>query len=127
MTHDFVYTDEATATLYPSSQVDSTLPNYITDNYRKFVTFMERANQANERLGFAQNLLQNLQKYRTFDTYQDGIITHNELAADLTIDETEELELESTYGFPALNGIILINDEVIYYRNREGNKTRKDR
>jgi hypothetical protein len=43
----------------------------------------------------------------------------NELAADLAIDSTDELELESTYGFPSINGIVLlINDEVIYYRQR---------
>ena len=119
---EIIYTDDLKSTLYPSSQVDSTLPNYITENYARFVTFMERANESDERLGFAQNLLQNLQKYRDLDTYQDGVIEYGVLAADLDIDEEEEAELESTFGFATLNGIILINDEVINYREVKGNK-----
>jgi hypothetical protein len=119
---EIIYTDDLKSTLYPSSHVDSTLPNYITENYARFVTFMERANESDERLGFGQNLLQNLQKYRDLDTYQDGVIEYGVLAADLDIDEEEEIELESTFGFATLNGIILINDEVINYREVKGNK-----
>jgi hypothetical protein len=122
MSKDIIYTNDARSTLYPSSQVDSTLPNYITDNYRKFVTFMERANESDERLGFGQNLLQNLQKWRDFDTYQDGVVEDNVLGADVSITEVDEIQLESTYGFPTLNGVILINDEVINYREAKDNK-----
>ena len=122
MSRNIIYTNDSRSTIYPSSQVDSTLPNYITENYHLFVTFMERAAESEERLGFGQNLLQNLQKWRDFDTYQDGVIEAGILAADLAIDEIEECELESTYGFPTLNGVILINDEVINYREVKGNK-----
>ena len=117
-----IYTDESQSTLYPSSQVDAVLPNYIVQNYQKFVQFMERADESEERLGFGQNLLQNLQRWRDFDTYQDGIIHYGELAADLAIDETEEAVMESTYGFASENGVVLINDEVINYRRVVGNK-----
>ncbi len=119
---EIIYTGDARSTIYPSSQVDSTLPNYITENFTKFVQFMERADESEERLGFGQNLLQNLQRYRDFDTYQDGIVEFGVLAADVAIDEETELELESTFGFPTLNGVILINDEVINYREIVGNK-----
>ena len=122
MTLDIVYTDDARSTIYPSSQVDSTIPAYIRSNYAKFVTFMERADEASERLGFGQTLLQNLQRYRNFDTYQDGVIEGGILGADLAIDETEELTLESAFGFPSINGVILIGDEVILYKERVGNK-----
>ena len=40
----------------------------------------------------------------------------------LSEDETEEIELVDGYGFPEENGVILINDEVILYRRREGNR-----
>ena len=117
-----IYADQSKSTLYPSSQVDSTLPNYIVQNFALFVQFMERADESEERIGFGQNLLQNLQRWRDFDTYQDGIIHFGELAADLAIDETEEAVMESTFGFPSENGVILINDEVINYRQVVGNK-----
>ena len=51
----------------PSSQVDSSLPHYIYENYSEFVNFMTKAAESEERLGFGQDILQNLQKYRNFD------------------------------------------------------------
>ena len=37
-------------------------------------------------------------------------------------DEVDELELVDGYGFPDENGVLLIDDEVILYRRKEGNK-----
>ena len=47
----------------PSSQVDSALPLYISETYKQFVKFMTFADESEERIGFSQDLLQNLQKY----------------------------------------------------------------
>jgi len=43
-----------------SSQVISTLPNYIVEQYERFVEFMTLAAESEERLGFSQDLLQKL-------------------------------------------------------------------
>ena len=103
-----------------STQVDSLLPNYIYDNYSNFVNFMEHSMKSQERLGFGQDILQNLQKYRDFDTYKDGIVEYNTLAAAIDADD-DELELVSGFGFPERDGVILLDDEVILYHSREGN------
>ena len=103
----------------PSSQVDSTLPMWIrspdaiitggvstiiegsqitrsayrNENHKNFVNFMTKALESEERLGFAQDILQNLQKYRDFDTYQDQIVQYGLLAVDgNTGDELEIYE-----------------------------------
>ena len=105
----------------PSIQIPSTLPLYINETYREFVGFMEALDSSEERIGFSQNLLQNLPKYRDFDTYTNkvtraGVLKHH-------INEfSEELELEDGFGFPDENGILYIDDEVILYRRKEGNK-----
>ena len=39
----------------------------------------------------------------------------------LSEDETEYLMIQNGYGFPEKNGVVLIDDEVILYRYREGN------
>ena len=57
----------------PSNQVRSTLPDFISESYKEFVKFMTTADQSEERIGFSQDLLQNLQKYRDFDTYKKKI------------------------------------------------------
>ena len=144
----------------PSSQVDSTLPLYIVENYEKFIKFMEFALQSEERLGFSEDILQNLQKYRDFDTYAKPIVEFNYLAqsfndvsksttirftpglqteSELNIDsnrtqvepnkpryllsqyEEERLVLLSGDGFPEEDGVLMIDDEIILYRYREGN------
>ncbi len=55
----------------PSTQVDTTLPDFIYENYPEFVNFMTTADESEERIGFSQNLLQNLQEYRDFNTYRE--------------------------------------------------------
>lgn len=106
--------------ILPSSQIDSTLPDYIVEQYGQFVNFMTAAGESEERIGFGQDLLQNLQKYRDFDTYQNGIVKYGILSQNIT-PESEELTLEDGYGFPDENGVLFIDDEIILYRTKEGN------
>ena len=73
--------------VYPSSQIDSVLPGYIVENYQRFVEFMSEADHDSERIGFGQDILQNLQKYRNFDTYKNQIVqfgTLNKNISELT-------------------------------------------
>ena len=105
----------------PSSQVDSTLPLYIAETYKQFVKFMTFADESEERIGFSQDLLQNLQKYRDFTTYEKKITQFGVLFSNISDTDTE-LTLEDAYGFPEENGIVYIDNEVILYRKKEGNK-----
>ena len=104
----------------PSDQVQANLPDFITETYREFVKFMTTADESEERLGFSQDLLQNLQYYRDFDTYKERIVEFGVLAHNISAD-AEELTLESGYGFPDKDGILYIDDEIILYREKEGN------
>ena len=104
----------------PSLQVPSTVPLFIHETYREFVEFMEEADGSEERIGFSQNLLQNLQKYRDFNTYRNKVIKEGVLNGNITAD-SDELVLENGYGFPEENGILYIDEEIILYRKKEGN------
>lgn len=104
----------------PSSQVDSSLPHYIYENYSDFVNFMTRAAESEERVGFGQDILQNLQKYRNFDTYKNQIVQFGVLKGTISATD-DELTLESGYGFPDNNGVLLIGDEVVLYQTKEDN------
>ena len=117
----------------PSSQLYTALPDWITEQYPRFTEFMSRSLESSERQGFAQNILQNLVKYRDFDYYKAPIVEHNYLDRNVVIDEIDELELVDGFGFPEENGVIYImnpeldecarmkDGEVILYRRREGN------
>ena len=101
----------------PSDQVDIILPEWIREQYPRFVEFMTTALQAEERQGFAADILQNMLKYRDFDYYKGEVIFQNTLLKELTEDETDEIFLNNTEGFPKENGVIQVDSEVILYRN----------
>ena len=141
----------------PSSQVDSTLPIFIVENYERFVEFMKTAAESEERLGFGQDLLQHLLEYQRFDTYKNEIVEYNYLSNPYTdfdeslfgeqqaistganvailgqetasvsdtifiLAESEDriMKLNDSYGFPDKNGVIMIDDEIILYREKRG-------
>ena len=101
----------------PSSQVDTFLPAFVNQQYSDFVNFMSKAAESEERIGFGQDILQNLQKYRNFDTYADKIVQFGTLKGNIG-ENDNELTLVDGYGFPQENGVILIDDEVILYTTR---------
>ena len=119
--------------VFPSSQLYATLPEWITEQYPRFVEFASKSLESQERLGFGQNILQNLEKYRDFDFYKQPIVETNLLDAAITEEEIDELTLVDGFGFPEENGVIYIerddtdncgnlrDGEVILYRRREGN------
>ena len=81
-----------------SSQVDATLPlwirspdvvfegnnpqSYSQETHRNFVSFMTTSGESQERIGFGQDLLQNLLKYSDFDFYKNPIISYGFLTVD---------------------------------------------
>ena len=107
--------------VYPSSKVDSLLPNSIVDQYPRFLKFMESCKESDERFGFSQDILQNLISYKNLEIYSKGIVTTGFLKVDANVDD-DYIELVDGSGFPEENGIVFVNDEVILYRNRIGNR-----
>jgi len=103
-----------------SSQIDSLLPSHIVTSYDRFVDFMQRSYESEERQGFGSDLLQNLSKYRSLETYRNQIVKSSVLKINLDIGDSE-LTLTDGTGFPEENGVILVGDEVILYRTREDN------
>ena len=119
--------------VYPSTQLYATLPEWISEQYPNFVQFVRRAFEANERLGFGQDMLQNIEKYRDFDFYKQPIVETGTLDANLPIGEIDSLTLVDGFGFPEKNGVLYfptedvdkcgerVVGEVVLYRRREGN------
>ena len=82
----------------PSDQTQAFLPLFVGENYQTFVNFMAKAAEAQERQGFGQDLLQNLQRYRDFDTYAKGVVESGVLAVGVSLEEEEEIVLEDGVG-----------------------------
>ena len=59
-------------------------------------------------------------RYRDPDTYAKGLKTEDLLVSALSAEEEETISIQEGRGFPT-NGVVLIDNEVILYRERNGN------
>ena len=68
----------------PSSQVDSTLPRYVYENYTKFVNFMTTSAESEERVGFGQDIIARQSVYLSLDVAKSDInsVIDTQLAGD---------------------------------------------
>ncbi len=80
---EFILGGYPEAVVSASNQVSSTLPSYIVQNYEKFVDFMSEGIAGQERRGFGQDILQNLNRYRDFGTYNKELRQYDYLKEDL--------------------------------------------
>ena len=89
--------------VYPSSQLYATLPEWITEQYPRFVEFANRSLESDERMSFSQNILQNLEKYRDFSFYKAPIVEQGVLDDNLVEDDEDSLLLVDSYNVVARN------------------------
>ena len=117
-----------------SSQIDASLPLWIRspdvvidgntntsfsrESHRNFVDFTTIAGESQERYGYGQNLLQNLLKYKDFNTYRNPIIPFSLLKSKDDVGENDTFYEELDFSSPfeeterLLVGRITVNDDV---------------
>ena len=80
----------------PSDLVNQLIPSWIWERFTlvkdgmvvptgpssRFPNFIARSDESEQRLGFGQDILQNLLKYRNFDTYKNKLVQYNYLAVN---------------------------------------------
>ena len=99
-----------------TSVVQSQLPLFAQENYPFLVEFLEEYYRYLENPGQTYDILTNPDSYTKLDFVADSIAT-TELTADVdTFDDT--ITVTSTKGYPFENGMIKIDDEIIYYKTK---------
>jgi hypothetical protein len=99
-----------------TSVVQSQLPLFAQENYPFLVEFLEEYYRYLENPGQTYDLLTNPDTYTKLDFVADSIAT-TELTEDVdTFDDT--ITVTSTKGYPFENGMIKIDDEIIYYKTK---------
>jgi hypothetical protein len=98
--------------------VDRQLPDFITTEYPKFSEFLQKYYEQLELPGQPLDLINNLFKYRNIDTYDKKILTESCTLASNVEDTDNLIEVDSTVGFPSVNGYIQIEDEIIFYQEK---------
>jgi hypothetical protein len=99
-----------------SLSVSNQIPEFIQESNPLFQAFMEGYYRSQEKIGGPLNIINNLTDYMNIDSYDltklDGT---TETIFDVNLD-TANIQVENTDGFLDIDGTILIDDEVIYYR-----------
>ena len=97
--------------------VSDQLPGYIQDDFPLLGKFLEQYYLSVENNGGSLNILNNIDQYVKVDNLYD-IKTSTGLASTISfVDDTITTELDTnfTYGFPERNGLIKIDNEIIFY------------
>lgn len=99
-----------------SSIVESQLPLFAREDYPFFVEFLQQYYEYLENPGQAYDLLTNPDSYTRLDFVADSIST-TELTQDLGAFD-DVVYVTSTKGYPFENGMLKIDDEIIYYKSK---------
>ena len=91
--------------------VNDQLPEFITTEYPKLVSFLSKYYEQLELSGQPLDLIQNLTKYNDIDTYNREILHESTILTASVSETSNSIEVETTESFPKVNGYILINDE----------------
>jgi len=104
-----------------SALIDKQLPNFISTEYPKFSTFLQKYYEQLELPGQPLDLINNLSKYRDIDTYETKILQENTTVVSNVNPLDTVITVADTKSFPDTNGYILIDDEAIFYRSKTSN------
>jgi hypothetical protein len=102
------------------SIVQNQLPEYVKDEFPLVEEFLSQYYVSLEEKGNASNIIQNIDQYVKID-YLANLIQNTFLTSDVSI-VSGTITVDSTYGFPETNGIILIDDEIILYKSKTENE-----
>jgi YHYH protein len=100
-----------------SSLTSNQLPSFIANEYPLFVDFIQTYYQGLERSGESLDLVNNLLNYLDVDFYQNEIVTNCILQSNIALDDNT-ITVDSTDGFPDVDGMIQIDSEIILYKTK---------
>jgi hypothetical protein len=101
-----------------STLIESQLPEFINTEYELFGQFIQKYYEQQEVQGGVLDIANNFLKYRDIDFYEKKLLKENDTLVD-GINKTDDtiVVLDAT-SFPEYNGYIRINDEIIFYEER---------
>lgn len=102
--------------------VDHQLPAFINTEYPRFSAFLQKYYEHLELPGNPLHIINNLEKYRDIDSYDRETLTEQTVFVSLNnTNNIINITVEDASSFPNVNGYILIEDEAIFYKEKEGN------
>ena len=101
-----------------STLIETQLPEFISTEYELFSKFVTKYYEAQEVQGGTLDVITNIQKYADIDYYEQNLLKqHDSLDTSITSTDTTII-LQDATSFPAQNGYVKIDDEIILYATR---------
>ena len=98
-----------------SLSVAGQFASFIQENYPTFISFVREYYKSQELKGYCFDVIQNWSDYYNIDNY-GGLVTETKLISAVSTTSTT-VDVETTRDFPN-EGLLLINDEIIYYQKK---------
>ncbi len=101
-----------------STLVNQQLPEFISGEYPKFASFLQKYYEQLELTGQPLDIIQNLTKYNDIDTYEKDILSEFTILTSNVSATASTIQVTDTYAFPETNGYVMIDDEIIFYASK---------
>ena len=105
-----------------SSLIEDQLPGFITAEYENFTKVLEGYYEQLESAGQPLDIITNITNYRDVDYYEKHLLKERSTLVVAISDTDIEVILQDGSSFPERNGYIKIDDEILFYKERDGNK-----
>lgn len=101
-----------------STLVERQLPEFISSEYPKFASFLQKYYEQLELDGQPLDIIQNLSKYNDIDTYEKDLLSESTTLGSNLSPTATTITVNDTYSFPKANGYVMIDDEIIFYESK---------
>ena len=98
-----------------STVIDGQFPQYVREEYPLISEFISQYYKSLDDSGGSYDILQNIDQYIKLD-HITNLIESTTLTENLDL-ISNQIVVSSTDGFPENNGLIKINEEIIYYKS----------
>ena len=108
-----------------SSLIEDQLPGFITAEYENFTKVLEGYYEQLESAGQPLDIIANITNYRDVDYYEKHLLKERSTLVASISDTVNQVILQDGTSFPERNGYIKIDDEILFYKERDGNTLRE--
>ncbi len=101
-----------------SSLIEQQLPDFVSESNPKFVSFLSSYYESQEIKYNSLDLITNLIDYYNIGSYSVSSLTQYTNLQSAITSTSGTITVISTHGFPAKNGYISIDGEIIFYKEK---------
>jgi len=105
-----------------SNLIENQFPFFVQQNNPKFLEFLSSYYESLENKYQPLDIATNLIDYYNIGYYRPNQLVENTKLVGNLLEDSTEIQVEDTTGFPYENGYIKIDNEIIFYQSIDGNK-----